>query len=55
MKLKLNNGRGALLCDKCDIIISESFTNEEWAALVKLHKEGVTVLCKECSPKEEEE
>jgi hypothetical protein len=51
MRIKFNGGYGALLCNKCNIIIAENFTGAEWDFMERLKKKGCKVLCEECSKK----
>lgn len=51
MILKFNNGRGALLCEHCNIIIMENFLDYEWKALCSLNDKNMEWFCKECDPK----
>jgi hypothetical protein len=44
--LRFNNGRGAVTCEKCDIIVDQDFDKDEWDALCKLN---VPCYCKECN------
>ena len=50
MILKFNNGRGAILCDSCKVIIQENFHLYEWKALIKLAETEGDWFCKKCSP-----
>lgn len=49
MQLKLNNGRGALICDRCSIIIMNGpFSKNEWSALSEMNKNNDLWYCMEC-------
>ena len=50
MILKFNNGRGALLCEQCSIIVMEDMKDYEWRALSDMEQNGYEWFCKECSP-----
>ena len=40
--IKFNNGRGAILCNKCRVIIKEDLNKEEYEGKTDL------LFCKEC-------
>jgi len=48
MNLKFNNGRGALICDQCSIIIMDRFFDYEWQALLEMQDKGFEWFCKSC-------
>lgn len=50
---KYNNGRGALLCSQCGVIIKtgKDFTDYEWRAL-RGEVEYAAKFCKECEDSE---
>lgn len=50
MNLKFNSGMGAITCDKCNVIIDENFSSEEWRAIMELQKTESEWFCKNCSP-----
>lgn len=50
MILKLNGGRGALLCDKCRVIVMEDFASYELKALIALSNTEGKWFCEECDP-----
>lgn len=45
--VKFNNGVGAILCNKCRVIIKEGLTNEEWDGKTDL------LLCRACLRKKD--
>lgn len=44
--VRFNGGRGAVLCEECQIIVDEGFTNIEWDALREL---DTSCYCQECN------
>ena len=50
MDIRFNGGRGALLCDKCRIIVMEDFRGYENDALKLLQANAVEWFCEECKP-----
>lgn len=50
MILKFNNGRGALLCEHCSVIVMENMRDYEWQALTNMYESGYEWFCKTCAP-----
>lgn len=50
MILKFNNGRGAVLCEQCSIIIMQDMRDYEWHALQNMNDAGKEWFCKSCAP-----
>ena len=46
--IKFNNGNGAILCNKCHIIIKSNLTEPEWNGETDL------LFCETCKPKDDE-
>lgn len=55
MKIKFNDGQGAILCDACNVIIAEGFENYEWKAAMLLEKTEGDWFCEKCCQKSFEE
>jgi transcription initiation factor TFIIIB Brf1 subunit/transcription initiation factor TFIIB len=53
MQLKFNNGRGAILCDHCKVIIMENLKDYEWLAFCELDHKGAEWFCEKCQPNSE--
>lgn len=45
MTIRFNNGRGAVTCEKCNIIVDQDFDKVTWDALSKME---VPCFCKDC-------
>ena len=50
MNIKFNNGRLAVICDKCRIIIEEDISSERFKTYCELNEKGIKWFCSECSP-----
>lgn len=48
MILKYNNGRGALLCEHCRVIVMQDIRDYEWHALRELDNQDKKWFCKDC-------
>ena len=48
MILKFNNGRGALICEQCRIIVMSDFLDIEWEALNILNDQAYEWFCSKC-------
>ena len=48
MEIKFNGGKGALLCDKCKVILMEGVVKRDWEVLDILNALKVDIICKEC-------
>lgn len=48
MILKFNNGKGALVCENCNIIVMQDFHSYEWRTLNNLNDRKYKWLCNQC-------
>jgi len=55
MQLKFNNGRGAILCDHCKVILLENLKDYEWLVFCELDRKGAEWFCEECQPNSKKE
>lgn len=49
LDIRFNNGRGAILCTNCQIIVDSNFTPLHWEALSQVEAQAVPCYCKYCN------